>query len=173
MADMIRFNWSKVNDVLDVWFDAGIVYKLRNGRLPRDVVIGGMNQHRGWFQTLLITSTIFEDKIPTRTLITHPFVLNVDFNKMSKSIVETSVNNTINNDHNVSRGWIFGFGLSENRIVEGNWSLKMIEVLYGINNVIKWTLNVMEPETELIPGLLCQIDRFVLHKLVIWNNNNP
>ncbi len=87
---------------------------------------------------------------------------------MSKSIVGTSVNNIINNDHNVSRGWVFG--LSENIIVGGNWSLKMVEVLYGINYVIKWTLNVMEPETELIPRLLRQIDRFVLHKLVIWNN---
>ncbi len=74
-----RFNWSKVNDVLDVWFDAGMVYKLRNSRLPWDVVIEGIDQHRGWFQTLLIISTILGDKIPIRSLITHPFALNVNF----------------------------------------------------------------------------------------------
>ncbi|PIM95895.1 class I tRNA ligase family protein [Candidatus Hodgkinia cicadicola] len=165
-----RFNWSKVNDVLDVWFDAGMVYKLRNGRLPWDVVIEGVDQHRGWFQTLLIISTILEDKMPIRLLITHPFALNIDFKKMSKSIVGISVNEIINNDHNVSRGWVSGFGLSENRIIEGNWSLKMVEMLYRIDNVIKWALNVMEPEFELAPGLLRQIDRFILHKLVIWNN---
>ncbi len=49
-------------------FDAGIVYKLRNGRLPWDVVIGDMDQHRRWFQTLLITSTILEDKILIKTI---------------------------------------------------------------------------------------------------------
>ncbi len=165
-----RFNWSKVNDVLDVWFDAGIVYKLRNSRLPWDVVIEGIDQHRGWFQTLLIVSTILGDKIPIRSLITHPFALNVNFRKMSKSVGSISINNIINNDHNVSRGWVSSFSLSENRIMEGNWSLKMVEMLCRIDNTIKWSLNVIEFESELTPRLLRQIDRFVLHKLVIWND---
>ncbi|WP_278046989.1 hypothetical protein, partial [Candidatus Hodgkinia cicadicola] len=80
----------------------------------------------------------------------------------SKSVGSISINDIINNDHNVSRGWVSSFSLSENRIMEGNWSLKMVEMLDRIDNTIKWSLNVIEFESELTPRLLRQIDRFVL-----------
>ncbi|PIM95752.1 Isoleucine--tRNA ligase [Candidatus Hodgkinia cicadicola] len=165
-----KLNWLKVNDVLDVWFDAGMVYKLRGWQLPWDVAIEGVDQHRGWFQTLLIISVILKDKIPVKLLITHPFVVNINLEKMSKSIGGVLVNDVINEDHNVSRCWASGFGLSDNRVIEDNWSLKMTETLYKIDSLIKWSIGVLENKIEMTPKLLQQIDRFILHKLFIWND---
>ncbi len=147
-----------------------MVYKLRKWRLPWDIVIEGPDQHRGWFQTLLIISVISKDKMPVKLLMTHPFVLNVNLEKMSKSTEGVSINNIVNEDHNVSRCWVSGLGLSENRIAEDNWSLKMTETLYKIDSVIRWSFSVLEYGIEMTPGLLRQVDRFVLHKLFIWNN---
>ncbi len=73
-----------------------------------------------------------KDKIPIKLLITYPFVVNINLEKMSKSIGGVLVNDVINKDHNVSRCWASGFGLPDNRVIEDNWSLKMTETLYKL-----------------------------------------
>jgi isoleucyl-tRNA synthetase len=89
--------WTKGTDTMDVWFDSGSAWTMLPDRSaqakPRaDVVLEGSDQHRGWFQSLLLTSIASADvpagstpKAPYGTVITHGFTLDEKNDKMSKS----------------------------------------------------------------------------------------
>ena len=83
--------FEKGQDILDVWFDSGIqhfVYEKARGKevlFPASVYLEGSDQHRGWFQTSLITSLALKGKPPFQTLLTHGFVNDSKGHKMSKS----------------------------------------------------------------------------------------
>ena len=85
-------------DILDVWFDSGVshIAVLRSGRWPEltradggkpaDVYLEGHDQHRGWFQSSLLTSVALYGEAPYAGVITHGFYLDVSGRKMSKSL---------------------------------------------------------------------------------------
>jgi isoleucyl-tRNA synthetase len=79
------------NDTLDVWIDSGVSHEavLRHDpelRWPADVYIEATDQHRGWFQSSLITSVALHNEAPYREVITHAFVVDMDSRqKISKS----------------------------------------------------------------------------------------
>lgn len=77
-------------DILDVWFDSGVCHAAVQERRaglenPADVYLEGSDQHRGWFQTSLLTSIATGGKAPFKRLVTHGFVNDRAGNKMSKS----------------------------------------------------------------------------------------
>ncbi len=77
-------------DILDVWFDSGVchsaVQKKRKGLTsPADIYLEGSDQHRGWFQTSLLSSLAAHGELPFKALITHGFVNDAKGYKMSKS----------------------------------------------------------------------------------------
>jgi isoleucyl-tRNA synthetase len=71
-------------ETMDVWFDSGTSWSM----LPRqaDLYLEGTDQHRGWFQSSLLTSLAVRGFAPYKTVITHGFVLDEDSRKMSKSL---------------------------------------------------------------------------------------
>lgn len=78
------------NDTLDVWIDSGVSHEavLRHRpelQFPADVYLEATDQHRGWFQSSLMTSVAMNDCAPYRTVITHGFVVDKDGKKISKS----------------------------------------------------------------------------------------
>jgi isoleucyl-tRNA synthetase len=85
--------WRKCSDTLDVWFDSGVswaaVLQRRGLKMPADVYLEGSDQHRGWFQSSLLTKLAAsqkEDEAPFQQLVTHGFVLDENGDKMSKSL---------------------------------------------------------------------------------------
>jgi len=81
----------KSSDTLDVWFDSGCSWAAGwvDGEAPPDVAdayLEGSDQHRGWFQSSLLTSVAARGTAPYRNLITHGFVMDADGRKMSKSL---------------------------------------------------------------------------------------
>ena len=81
----------KEKDILDVWFDSGVSHMAvlqNNPRLsfPADLYLEGSDQHRGWFQTSLITSVGIKEESPFRSVITHGFFVDSSGKKMSKSL---------------------------------------------------------------------------------------
>lgn len=83
--------WKKGSDILDVWFDSGVchaaVQKKRDGLgFPADLYLEGSDQHRGWFQTSLISSIASNGQPPFKKLLTHNFVNDEHGRKMSKSV---------------------------------------------------------------------------------------
>jgi isoleucyl-tRNA synthetase len=84
-------NYEKVTDTLDVWFDSGVthhcVLRQRAGlNWPADLYLEGSDQHRGWFQSSLLTGIGTHDAAPYRSVLTHGFTVDGDGRKMSKSV---------------------------------------------------------------------------------------
>ena len=82
----------KTVDILDVWFDSGstqnAVLRSRNydaGTFPADVYLEGSDQHRGWFQSSLLTTLASSEVAPYKALVTHGFTMDEKGEKMSKS----------------------------------------------------------------------------------------
>jgi isoleucyl-tRNA synthetase len=78
------------NDTLDVWLDSGVSHtavlkKRPDLRFPADVYLEATDQHRGWFQSSLMTSVAMYGQAPYKTVITHGFVVDKDGKKISKS----------------------------------------------------------------------------------------
>ena len=84
-------DYDKSTDTLDVWFDSGTTHfavleqrdELTN---PADMYLEGSDQHRGWFQTSLLTSEAMYERPPFKQVLTHGFVVDENGRKMSKSL---------------------------------------------------------------------------------------
>jgi isoleucyl-tRNA synthetase len=116
--------WQKGTDTMDVWFDSGTSWSMledtcapqeysgdRRGRLVADVCMEGSDQHRGWFQSQLLTAvgSAPREGFPTspyRTLITHGMVLDEVGRKMSKSIGNVMNPMTVVNGGKVSCAFV-------------------------------------------------------------------
>jgi isoleucyl-tRNA synthetase len=84
-------DYEKVVDTLDVWFDSGVTHACVLDRRPglarpADLYLEGSDQHRGWFQSSLLTSVAMRDEAPYRACLTHGFTVDADGKKMSKSL---------------------------------------------------------------------------------------
>ncbi len=86
-ADQYR----KVTDTLDVWFDSGVTHhcvlrEFDGLQWPADLYLEGSDQHRGWFQSSLVTGVAMYDEAPYHQVLTHGFTVDAQGRKMSKSV---------------------------------------------------------------------------------------
>ncbi|HJZ24092.1 MAG TPA: isoleucine--tRNA ligase [Candidatus Babeliales bacterium] len=84
-------NIVKEHDILDVWFDSGVSHfaVLSHNKdlgYPADIYLEGVDQHRGWFQSSLLTSLILHEAACTKSIVTHGFTVDAQGRKMSKSL---------------------------------------------------------------------------------------
>ena len=82
--------YDKMTDTLDVWFDSGVTHAAVLNRreqleFPADLYLEGSDQHRGWFQSSLLSSVAMNDVAPYKAVLTHGFTVDADGKKMSKS----------------------------------------------------------------------------------------
>ena len=85
--------YEKITDILDVWFDSGVTHQAvlaarpQDGlSKPADLYLEGSDQHRGWFQSSLLTGVAMDGAAPYRQVLTHGFTVDAQGRKMSKSI---------------------------------------------------------------------------------------
>ena len=117
--------WKKGTDTMDVWFDSGSSWAgVARGRselaYPADVYLEGSDQHRGWFQSSLLTSVAAQGIAPYKTVLTHGFVLDEKGYKMSKSL---------------------GNVVNPNLIIQGGNNRKL-EPAYGADVLRLWAASV-------------------------------
>lgn len=83
-------DYEKITDILDVWFDSGVTHEgvlLERGLgKPADLYLEGSDQHRGWFQSSLLTGVAIDRHAPYRQCLTHGFTVDEHGRKMSKSL---------------------------------------------------------------------------------------
>ncbi|MCB1699214.1 MAG: isoleucine--tRNA ligase [Halioglobus sp.] len=106
-------DYDKVTDTLDVWFDSGVthacVLRERAGlHAPADLYLEGSDQHRGWFQSSLLTGIGSYGQAPYKAVLTHGFTVDSDGRKMSKSIGNVIAPTTVMNDlgADILRLWV-------------------------------------------------------------------
>ncbi len=116
--------YRKGTDTMDVWFDSGsswaAVAKGRNLKYPVDMYLEGSDQHRGWFQSSLLTSVAVNGIAPYKTVLTHGYVVDEKGFKMSKSK---------------------GNGIAPELIIEGGNNQKQ-EPAYGADVLRLWVSSV-------------------------------
>ncbi len=86
-----RSGYHRIDDVLDVWLDSGLTHRTVLALRPElgwpaDLYLEGSDQHRGWFQSSLLTSVALNGQAPYRAVLTHGFTVDPDGHKMSKSL---------------------------------------------------------------------------------------
>ncbi|MCQ2358508.1 MAG: isoleucine--tRNA ligase [Phascolarctobacterium sp.] len=84
-------HFSKESDIMDVWFDSGSSHFAVCAQRPEltwpvDMYLEGSDQHRGWFQSSILTSVAVSGKAPYKSVLTHGYVVDGEGRKMSKSV---------------------------------------------------------------------------------------
>jgi len=82
--------YRKITDVMDVWMDSGLAHRCVGAEHPEienpaDLYVEGSDQHRGWFQSSLLTSVAIDGRAPYRAVLTHGFAVDEQGRKQSKS----------------------------------------------------------------------------------------
>ncbi len=106
-------SYEKSTDTMDVWMDSGIAHKTVSSLFDHikdeaDLYLEGSDQHRGWFQSSLLTSVAINKHAPYKEVLTHGFVVDEKGHKMSKSLGNTvSPQSVINNmGADILRLWV-------------------------------------------------------------------
>src|SRR6516165_748686 len=167
------------NDTLDVWIDSGVSHQavLKSHpalRWPADVYIEATDQHRGWFQSSLLTSVALQGDAPYREVLTHAFVVDVDSReKISKSQQGTYEKPT-EAEHFVSqhgadivRLWVSSVNYSDEVPFGEKMFVQLAETYRRIRNTVRILLANLydfDPIKDRCPELTL-IDRWMLSRL--------
>jgi len=103
-----KFHWTRRNDTLDVWIDSGVSHEavLRRRKelgFPADLYLEATDQHRGWFQSSLMTSVALNGAAPYRAVLTHGFVVDVDTKKKISKSAQGAYQKPSEADHYVNK----------------------------------------------------------------------
>ena len=166
-------NYYKVTDTLDVWFDSGVThYCVLDQRpqlhVPADLYLEGSDQHRGWFQTSLLTGVAMRGKAPFKTVLTHGYVVDAKGHKMSKSvgntIAPTDVINKLGAD--VLRLWVASSDFTGDVKVSDEIFKRCSDAYRRIRNTARFLLSNLDdfnPETDLVKeDALVSLDRWAI-----------
>lgn len=132
----------KCTDVLDVWFDSGVTHDTVIGK-QADTYLEGSDQHRGWFQTSLLTSMAINGKAPFKNVVTHGFAVDKFGKKMSKSEGNVISPEELTEKHGVDivRLWIASINYHNEIIVDDKILENISQEYRKIRNTIKYLLS--------------------------------
>ena len=170
-------------DTMDVWFDSGSswasVVQQRGLNYPVDLYLEGSDQHRGWFQSSLLTSVAVNNCAPYKTVLTHGFVLDEKGQKMSKSLGNVvDPMQIINGGKNlkkepaygadVLRLWVSSVDYSGDVPIGKTIISQMADVYRKVRNTARFllsNLNDFDPTKNAIAYEdLSELDRYILHR---------
>jgi len=137
----------KEQDILDVWFDSGVshhaVLKQRKElEFPCQLYLEGSDQHRGWFQTALLTSLGISDEAPYKSVLTHGFVVDGEGKKMSKSLgnVISPQEVIVKYGADILRLWVAASNYNDDVRISDQILARTAEAYRKIRNTIKFIL---------------------------------
>ena len=165
----------KMKDTLDVWFDSGTTHwhVMRGSHAadlsyPADLYLEGSDQHRGWFQSSLLSGCAIDGRAPYKALLTHGFVVDGKGHKMSKSkgnvIAPQQVSDKMGAD--ILRLWTASTDYSGELTISDEILKRVVEGYRRIRNTLRFLLaNVsdFDAATDMLPvGEWLEIDRYAL-----------
>ncbi|MGA1562630.1 MAG: isoleucine--tRNA ligase, partial [Gammaproteobacteria bacterium] len=136
-----------VRDTLDVWFDSGVTHHAvldRRSELsrPADLYLEGSDQHRGWFQSSLLTSCAMHGEAPYKSVLTHGFTVDAQGHKMSKSkgnvVSPQDVVKTLGAD--IIRLWVSATDYRGEMAVSDEILKRMADAYRRIRNTLRYLL---------------------------------
>jgi len=171
------------NDTIDVWIDSGVSHQAvlaQNRELhnPADMYLEATDQHRGWFQSSLMTSVALHDRAPYKTCVTHGFVVDVDGRKISKS---SSYSKPMDAGHfvgkhgaDIVRLWVSSVNYTDDVPFSEEMFTRLGDTYRRIRNTLRILLgnlsdfsadptNSGRPQAQ--PGELTLVDRWILQRL--------
>jgi len=167
--------YEKITDILDVWFDSGVshfaVLKNRtNLSKVADLYLEGSDQHRGWFQSSMITSCAINGKAPYKQVLTHGFTVDQKGHKMSKSLGNVvspqKIVNSLGAD--VLRLWIGSTDYSAEMTVSDEILKRSADSYRRIRNTMRFMLANMQgfnPKNDLLDNEnMLSLDRWMIAK---------
>ena len=165
----------KERSIMDVWFDSGVSHRgvlaPRNLPRPADLYLEGSDQHRGWFQSSLLTSIASTKDAPYKRVLTHGFVMDGQGRKMSKSLGNTIVPKDIIEKYgaDILRLWVSSVDYREDVRISENILQQMSDAYRRIRNTARFlmgNLNDFDYATEKVDyNDMFEIDKWAMHKL--------
>ena len=167
--------YRKMSDTLDVWFDSGVTHMsvMRGSHaaqcdFPADLYLEGSDQHRGWFQSSLLTGCAIDGRAPYKALLTHGFVVDGKGLKMSKSkgnvIAPQKISDTLGAD--ILRLWTAATDYSGELNISDEILKRVVESYRRIRNTLRFLLantSDFDPAKDLLPPeQWLEIDRYAL-----------
>jgi isoleucyl-tRNA synthetase len=180
-------HYEKVRDTLDVWFDSGSTHQTVMGgpdarktgagshakdtSFPADLYLEGSDQHRGWFHSSLLVSSMLNGVPPYKALLTHGFTVDGEGKKMSKSkgnvVAPQTVSNTLGAE--VLRLWVGATDYSGDLSISDEILKRVVESYRRLRNTLRFLMaNTVDfdPSKDAVPiGELYEIDRYAVAQL--------
>lgn len=166
----------KEKDIMDVWFDSGVshfsVLETRDElHWPADLYLEGSDQHRGWFQTSLLTSVANRAQAPYKAVLTHGFIVDGEGRKMSKSIGNVIAPQEIIDKYgaDILRLWVASTDYRNDIRISQTIIKNLTESYRRIRNTARFLLGNLhgfDPARDVVaPGAMPEMDRWVLSGL--------
>jgi isoleucyl-tRNA synthetase len=165
--------YERVPDILDVWFDSGVTHAAvlesrEELQVPADLYLEGSDQHRGWFQSSLISSIALRDGAPYRGVLTHGFTVDGEGRKMSKSlgnvIAPQTVMKTLGAD--IIRLWVASADYRGEMAVSDEILKRMTDSYRRMRNTARFLLGNLhdfDPARDTVaPGDMIALDRWAV-----------
>jgi isoleucyl-tRNA synthetase len=176
--------YRKLTDTLDVWFDSGSTHQTvmggPDGRrtgigshpqetgFPADLYLEGSDQHRGWFHSSLLVSSMLNGVPPYKALLTHGFVVDGEGRKMSKSkgnvVAPQKVSNTLGAE--ILRLWVGATDYSGELSISDEILKRVVESYRRIRNTLRFLMantSDFDPPRDAVPvDRMFEIDRYAL-----------
>jgi isoleucyl-tRNA synthetase len=163
-------------DILDVWFDSGVCHAAVQRRhkdmgYPADIYLEGSDQHRGWFQTSLVSAMAANGTSPFKTLITHGFVNDAQGYKMSKSLGNTVDPEEIIKESGaeILRLWVSHEDYGQDLTISKEMITRLSDTYRRFRNTIRFllgNLNDFDPSKDRVAvAQMTPLDRWALGEL--------
>ena len=166
-------DYDKTTDTLDVWFDSGVTHEavLKNHeglQFPADLYLEGSDQHRGWFQSSLLTSVAMNGVAPYKAVLTHGFTVDAQGRKMSKSvgnvIAPQKIMNSVGAD--ILRLWVASTDYRNEMTVSDEIINRNADSYRRIRNTARYILSNLDgfdPKQHLVkPDNMLALDRWAV-----------
>ncbi|PKP58856.1 isoleucine--tRNA ligase [Candidatus Atribacteria bacterium HGW-Atribacteria-1] len=166
-------DFEKEKDIMDVWFDSGcshaaVLKKREELHWPAELYLEGTDQHRGWFQTSLLTSVAVFEKAPYKTVLTHGFIVDTEGKKMSRSVGNVIAPQEIIEKYgaDILRLWIASSDYRTDIRISSKILDQLVEIYRRVRNTARFILGNLSdfnPDTDAVPyDKLNELERLVL-----------